>query len=171
MRKQKLRTLAKLVIFAISASLFSCKPGEPNINERIFDEANLLTPAEENELFQPMKSLETELGPQLAIMTVDSLNGASIEEFSLAQAKKLHLGREKIDDGVLIVVALKNKKMRIEVGSGLEKIIDDAVASRIINEGMAPNFKNNEYGVGLLTAVDEIRKAIVNQEELIGQHY
>lgn len=139
------------------------------VENRVFDYAELLSKEQEDSLFQLIKSLDTEIGSQIAIATIFSLEGQRIEEYSLNLAEKLGLGRAKFDDGILITVAQAERTIRIEVGYGLEKIVRDEIAARIIREEMAPNFRDKDYAGGLSKGIKQIVKLIKDNEELVGQ--
>ena len=81
----------------------------------------------------------------------------------------MKLGRSNFNDGLLIAVALKERAIRIEVGYGLEKIIKDEIASRIIREEIGPRFKEEKFYEGLYTAVEKIKKLIEENKDLVGQ--
>ncbi len=100
---------------------------------------------------------------------VDTLGAKNINEVSLAIGEKLKLGRQKYRDGVLIFVAYRDRKIRIEVGYGLERIIRDEIAKWIITEKMAPRFKRQEYFEGLSAAIAEISNLIRANKRLIGK--
>jgi uncharacterized protein len=137
--------------------------------ESIFDHARLLTAEQEDTISTLISGLEKQIGSQIAIFTIDSLNGENINEFSLRTAEKLGLGRSKFDDGLLITIAVNDRQMRIEVGYGLEKIIRDEVAARILREDMAPKFREADYNGGLKVTVKKIIKLIEDNKELVGQ--
>jgi uncharacterized protein len=136
---------------------------------RIMDEAELLTDPQEDTIFSLIKDLEKDIGSQIAVLTIVSLNGEKIEEFSLKTANKIGVGRAEYDDGILITVAVADKQLRIEVGLGLEKIIRDEIASRIVREIIAPQFKEGDYFNGIKQGVETIKKLIEENKQLIGE--
>jgi uncharacterized protein len=91
-------------------------------------------------------------GPQIAILTIPSLEGEAIEQFSIRVTDKWKLGTAKKDDGILIVIAKNDRRLRIEVGQGLEGNITDVQSSRVINEILVPSLRRGELGPGLLMA-------------------
>ena len=101
----------------------------------------MLDSAEESRLYSRLESLQQELGAQIVILTVPSLEGSDIETFSIEVAETWKIGRQREDDGILIVVAVEDRRMRIEVGHGLEGAIPDIIANRIIDKRMQPEFK------------------------------
>ncbi|HEY5751275.1 MAG TPA: TPM domain-containing protein [Chryseolinea sp.] len=139
------------------------------IENRIFDNADLLSNEQEKTIFRLIKDLEDSIGSQIAILTLDTLNGEDINQYSLRMFEDLALGREKYKDGILITVAYRDRKTRIEVGYGLEKIIKDEVASRIIREEMVPKFKEQKVYEGLYGAVSVIKKSIEENRKIVGQ--
>ncbi len=158
-----------LVLLATSSCVESKRPHEVSIDHRIFDSARLLSKAQKDSIFQQIIALEKNIGSQIGIITLDTLVGQSINEYSFRQAEKLKFGRAKFDDGILITVVIKNRQMRIEVGYGLEKIIKDEIASRINRNVIAPRFREGRYGKGLYNAVDSIKSLIEIHKELVGQ--
>lgn len=132
------------------------------------DEVNLLTDDERENLANELKELESAVGSQMVILVIDSLAGENIEEYSLEVANAWGIGREGYDDGVLITVVLKKRRMRIEVGRGLEKIITNEMADRIIREKIAPRFRDERYYEGLLSGVQEMKLKIKQNKNLIG---
>ena len=151
--------------------VISCNNGKKSVETResVFDHAGLLTVPQKDTIAALISNLEKEIGSQIAIFTIDSLGGENINEFSLRTAEKLRLGRAEFDDGILISVAVFNKAMRIEVGYGLEKIIGDEIAARILREDMAPRFREKDYNGGIKVTVEKIIQLIEDNQELIGQ--
>src|SRR5262249_20400290 len=96
----------------------------------------------------------------IAILIVSSLDGTSLEDYSMDVATKWKLGTEKNDNGVLILVAVNDRKMRIEVGRGLEGALTDIQTNRIIRNEMAPAFRRGDYDGGIESAVQSVAAAI-----------
>ena len=140
---------------------------QSKIEDRVMDGADLLTAEEETALFQIVQDLEREVGSQLAIITIDSLNGVAIEEYSLRKAREMGLGRKYYDDGVLITVAHRNRKMRIEVGIGLEQILTNEKSKQINLELMAPRFREEKFYEGLRAAAGTIALLIEDHKDLL----
>jgi uncharacterized protein len=103
-----------------------------------------------------LEAYEAETGHQLAVLTMASLDGDTIEDFSIRTAEAWKLGSKERDDGVLLLVALAERRMRIEVGYGLEGQLPDALAGRIIRQRMAPAFQRGDYARGIADAVEAI---------------
>jgi len=133
------------------------------------DDGNLLSPEQEDTIFAIIHDLETHIGSQVAVLTLESMGGQPINDLSLQMANEMHLGRKDFDDGVLITVAARDHQMRIEVGYGLEKIIKDEIAARISREDMGPRFREGDFYNGIKTAVEKIKVLIEENKDLIGQ--
>ncbi|MEO5977109.1 MAG: TPM domain-containing protein [Chryseolinea sp.] len=162
--KQVLFTLIIAVVVFVSCESKKSLTGTGSI----LDSANILTEREEDSLFFLIQELSNHTGPQVAIVTIDTLRGEKMEDYSLRTAEKMRIGRKTFDDGILITVAVKNKQMRIEVGRGLEKIIKDEVANKIIIFDIAPRFKTGDFFGGLRIAVVKMTTLIENDKKLIG---
>lgn len=160
-----------LVLFSIGVSCQEKKTKSSDSSiERIFDNIGLLTLSQKDSVYGLIQNLETEVGSQIAIVIVDTLWGRNINSVSLELSEKLGLGREKYKDGLLIFIAFKNHQMRIEVGYGLEGIVKDEIANRIIKEKMTPRFREQKYYKGISVAVLEINQLIRDNRQLIGKH-
>jgi uncharacterized protein len=146
-----LAAVAALVL-TTAASALEVPPLEGRVNDR----AHLLSPRTEERLTATLEAYENKTGHQLAILTVPTLEGDPIEDFSIRVVEAWKLGRKGQDDGVLLLVAAKDKKMRIEVGYGLEGDLTDLEAGRIVNDIMAPLFRQGDFDGGILAAVGAI---------------
>ena len=133
-------------------------------NEQINDEAHVFSQNERDELLNLLQNFEQNSTTQIAIVTLNSLESRSIEELSLEIARGYKLGQKKDNNGVLLVVAPNEKKVRIEVGYGLEGTLTDAVASQIINGVMIPEFKNGKMSEGVKEGVLAIIKVASGEE-------
>lgn len=134
----------------------------------VFDRAELLTQNQKDSLTNKLISLKDSVGSQLVVLIITSLNGESIEDLSLRTMNVWGIGRKDYDDGILITVALADRKMRIGVGDGLAKIISDDIAMKIVQEEMAPNFRANNFYKGLDLATDKIIGLIMDNINLVG---
>ena len=135
-----------------------------NFNEQINDEAHIFSQNERDELLNLVQNFEQNSTTQIAIVTLNSLESRSIEELSLEIARGYELGQKEDNNGVLLVVAPNEKKVRIEVGYGLEGVLTDAVASEIINSVMIPEFKNGKMSEGVKEGVLAIIKVASGEE-------
>jgi len=127
---------------------------------RIHDEAGLLTPAFANNLEQLLKMYEDSTTNQIAILIIPTLNDVPIEDYTLQVAEKWKLGQEQKDNGALLLIAVQDRKVRIEVGEGLEGVLPDAVCNQIIRNEIAPNFRQNNYEGGIRAAVIAMIQAV-----------
>ena len=135
-----------------------------NFNEQINDEAHIFSQNERDELLNLVQNFEQNSTTQIAIVTLNSLENKSIEELSLEIARGYKLGQKEDSNGVLLVVAPNEKKVRIEVGYGLEGTLTDAISSQIINSVMIPQFKNGNMSEGVKEGVVAIIKVASGEE-------
>lgn len=132
----------------------------PYLAGRVNDQAKLLDDGFESQLEERLRLLEEETGAQVAVLTVPTLDGDPLEDFSMRVVETWQLGRADVDDGVLILVARDERRMRIEVGYGLEGVLTDAQSGRIIDHLMAPRFREGDFDGGVGAAVDAVSSAI-----------
>lgn len=132
----------------------------PSLQARVTDLTGTLSAAQQAQLEQQLASFEKARGSQIAILVVPTTQPEVIEQFSIRVAEAWKIGRRNHDDGVLITVAKNDRKMRIDVGYGLEGAIPDAIAKRIISETMAPKFRQGDFAGGLSSAVTQMEKLI-----------
>jgi uncharacterized protein len=132
----------------------------PALESRVTDQTGTLTAAEQSELEQKLAAFEQRKGAQVALLMVRSTQPESIEQYSIRVVEAWKLGRDKPDDGVLLLVAKEDRKLRIEVGYGLEGALTDATASRIINETIKPLFRQNDYFGGVGAGLQQIQDVI-----------
>ncbi len=127
---------------------------------RVHDEAHVLRPETVDLLEKKLKTYEDSTSNQIAILIVQSLDGDVLEGYSLRVAEKWKLGKKGKDNGVLLLIAVDDHKMRIEVGQGLEGVLTDAQSNRITRNEIAPNFRRGNYDAGVLAAITAMEKAI-----------
>lgn len=128
----------------------------PPLKARVTDLSGTLDSSQQAQLEAGLAALEKEKGAQVVILLLPSTQPETIETFSIRLAEAWKIGRKGVDDGVIILVAKQDRRMRIEVGYGLEGAIPDVVAKRIISEHMAPRFKQGDYFGGLQAAVEQV---------------
>mgnify|MGYP003647382835 CR=1 FL=1 len=116
---------------------------------RVVDQADLLSAETEKELTRVLENLEKTSGPQFVIASTKSLNGRKIEDYSIDLARIWAIGDKHRDDGVLMLVALNEQKVRIEVGRGLEASLSDSFCSKVIREDMLPPFSAGKMEAGI----------------------
>lgn len=128
----------------------------PRLQGRVNDYAELLSPATEASLESVLKSLESSDSTQIVVLTIGSLQGDSLEEFSLRVVEDWKIGQQGLDNGVLLLVARDDRKIRIEVGYGLEGKLTDMTAGRIIGNVMGPRFKQGDFNQGIIDGIGAI---------------
>ncbi|HNI95247.1 MAG TPA: TPM domain-containing protein, partial [Leptospiraceae bacterium] len=121
----------------------------PALTGRIVDETFTLTEADKSALTDELKKLETEKGSQIAVLVIDTVGELGIEEYGIKVAEAWKLGRKDVSDGAILIVALKDKKMRIEVGRGLEGFLTDLRTKQIQEKIIKPEFKNGNFSGGI----------------------
>ncbi len=131
----------------------------PPLRGRVNDGASLLDPGRAAALEAKLARYEQETGHQLALLTVPSLEGEPIESFAVKAFEQWKLGDARRDDGLLLVVAAADRRVRIEVGYGLEGAIPDAIAARVIREAIVPSFRAGDYAGGIERAFDALMAA------------
>lgn len=132
----------------------------PPIQTRVTDQTATLSAEQKTTLEQSLQSFENKKGSQVAVLIVPSTAPESIEQYALRVAEQWKLGRKKVDDGVILLIAKNDRSMRIEVGYGLEGALNDATAKRIIAETMTPYFKQGDYYAGIKAGTDQIMRVI-----------
>jgi len=137
----------------------------PPLSDRVVDQTGTLTAGDIASLTQALKDLETRKGSQIAVLIVPTTDGEAVEQYALRVAEAWKIGRKKIDDGALLVIAKNDRRLRIEVGYGLEGALTDATTKRIIDEDITPKFKAGDFGGGVAAGIDKMVR-IVNGEKL-----
>jgi uncharacterized protein len=127
---------------------------------RVVDETGTLSPAQQAALAGKLAAFEQRKGSQIAVVLIPATEPETIEEFSIRLGESWKLGRKGVDDGAILVVAVRERRMRIEVGYGLEGALPDAVSKRIVADVMAPRFRQGDFYGGIEAAVDRMITAI-----------
>lgn len=137
----------------------------PQLTGRVVDRTGTLSGGDIAQLTQTLADLEKRKGSQIAVLVVPTTDGEPIEQFSLRVAEAWKIGRKKIDDGALLVVAKNDRRLRIEVGYGLEGVLTDVTARRIIDEVITPKFKSGDFAGGVSAGVERLI-GLINGEKL-----
>jgi len=132
----------------------------PELRQHITDSGNLLSAEQRTHIEQILSSLRQTEGSEVAVLIVPTTQPESIEDYSMRVVEKWKLGRKNIDDGVLLLIAKNDRKIRIEVGYGLEGAITDLSAGRIINEYITPEFRRGDFYRGILAGIGQISNLI-----------
>jgi len=137
----------------------------PTLKSRVTDLTGTLSVAEQQALEQKLAAFEQRKGSQLAVLIVPSTGQETIEQFGIRVAEQWKLGRKGTDDGLLLIIAKADRTLRIEVGYGLEGVIPDAIAKRVISETIVPIFKNGDFAGGIDAGVTQLM-ALIDGEPL-----
>jgi uncharacterized protein len=137
----------------------------PFLTGRVVDNAEILKPATRERLVAQLKALEDRTTNQVAVLTVPTLEGESVEDFAVRVFEAWKLGQKGKDNGVLVVVVPNDRRMRIEVGYGLEGTLTDVQAARIIRDRMTPAFKAGDFDRGVSDGVDAIVAVLEGRAE------
>lgn len=141
----------------------------PYLSGRVVDNAEILAPAVRERVSGMLKAHEERTSNQIAVLTVPTIHGESIEEYALKVFEEWKLGRKDKDNGVLVVVVPQDRKMRIEVGYGLEGTLTDVAASRTIRNVMTPQFKSGDYNRGIEDGVAAIIGQLEGKSAVTGE--
>ena len=166
--KRSLFALLTLASF-VSVSAAQESADVPLLTARVTDLAGFLTPSEARLLEERLEAFEDSTSTQIAILTVPSLGGTSIEEYSIQTFEKNGIGQKNKDNGVLLLVAREERRLRIEVGYGLEGVLTDALSTQVIEREIKPAFREGRYGQGLLAGVDAIMAITAGEYTADGQ--
>ena len=145
-----------LLFAAVSAGALDV----PQLRGRVNDYANMISAEAENRIEAISEELERTDSTQLVVLTVPSLEGEALEEFSIRVAEGWGIGQEEYDNGVLLLVAQAERRIRIEVGYGLEGVLTDLQSGRIIDYEITPYFKKGQFGEGLVRGTEAIADTV-----------
>ena len=153
-------SLASAFFFLAIALVASAEVPVPPLKTRVTDLAGVLSVAQRDAIERTLADFESRKGSQIAVLIVPTTKPEEIAQYGIRVAEAWKLGRKGVDDGVLLLVAKNDRKVRIEVGRGLEGAIPDAVAKRIVAEIVTPRFKQGDFEGGIREGVDRIVKVI-----------
>ncbi|MGH6711940.1 MAG: TPM domain-containing protein [Bradyrhizobium sp.] len=132
----------------------------PPLVGRVVDQTGTLSSGDVASLNQTIRNFEARKGSQIAVLIVPTTDGEAIEQFSLRVAEGWKIGRKKIDDGAVLVIAKNDRHLRIEVGYGLEGALTDVTTKRIIDEEITPKFKSGDFAGGVTAGVNRMIRVI-----------
>lgn len=159
LKKRSLGLLLALgLIFFFTQPLLALEV--PQIKGRVNDYAGILAPATARQLEAVLQSFEEAESTQIVLLTVPSLDGASLEDFSLRVVEAWKPGQSKLDNGALLLIAKNDRKLRIEVGYGLEGRLTDLVSGRIIRDIITPRFKEGNFDQGVIDGISAMMAAV-----------
>lgn len=151
---------AFLLALAALALVAWAQVAVPELSRRVTDLTATLTAGEVATLEGRLQAFEAERGSQIAVLMLPTLQGEDIAQFGIRVAERWKIGRARVDDGVILIVAKDDRQMRLEVGYGLEGAIPDAVAKRVIAEVIAPHFRDGNYYAGIEAGVGQLMRLI-----------
>ena len=152
---------ALLLALTLYGSLFAnAQVAVPPLTGHVIDQTGTLTTEQKTTLEQTLTAFEARKGSQLAVLMVASTAPEAAEQYALRVAEQWKLGRKKVDDGVIVVVAKTDRTLRIEVGYGLEGALNDATSKRIIDETILPRFKQQDFAGGIQAGVAQIIRVV-----------
>lgn len=132
----------------------------PKLQGRVNDYAHMLSPAVKGQLEDTLRSFEAKESTQIVVLIIESLEGQSIEDFSIRVAEQWKIGQKGLDNGAILLISRGDRKLRIEVGYGLEGKLTDLVTGRIIREIIRPAFKAGQFDQGVIAGVDAMVAAV-----------
>ncbi len=167
-----LTTRVAAALFAFATILLVCAaasaaPTFPELTGQIVDTAGLLSPEDRAAILADLQTLEQKSTDQFAIVTVPSLQGYEIEEYGYQLGRHWGIGQKGKDNGVLLIVAPNERKVRIEVGRGLEPIVTDLMSKIIIENAILPEFRRGNYGAGIRAGVRDIKDTLLGDAEAV----
>ncbi|WBL80073.1 YgcG family protein [Bradyrhizobium xenonodulans] len=149
--------VALFLAFAVPAA---ADVAVPQLTGRVVDQTGTLSSGDIATLSQKLRDFEARKGSQVAVLIVPTTQPETIEQFSIRVAEAWKIGRKKIDDGAILVVAKNDRHLRIEVGYGLEGVLTDVTSRRIIDEIITPKFRTGDFAGGISDGVDRMIRVI-----------
>lgn len=159
--KVMLRALLPFLLLWTAA--LQAAPAFPPLSGRVVDEAALMSRKQAHQLTQQLAAFEQRSGIQLVVVSIDTLAGETIEEYGYQLGRHWGIGQKGKDNGVLLLIAQDERKVRIEVGYGLEGALPDAIAANIIQTRILPAFKRGDMVAGIMTGSQSIMQALAGE--------
>jgi uncharacterized protein len=150
--------LAALLSFGVFLGAASADVPVPALKARVTDLTGTLNAQQKSELEGRIAAYETRRGSQIAVLLLPTTKPEEIEQYSIRVAEAWKIGRKGVDDGLILIVAKDDRRLRIEVGYGLEGAIPDAIAKRVIEERITPRFRDGDFYGGVRDGVDQLIK-------------
>ncbi len=166
--KSRWQTRNRFVLVAsfVLLASFAAAQTFPRATGRVNDFANVIDPAVEAEIDHRLDLLEQKTSSEIAVATIQSLGGTSSSDYANRLFKEWGVGQAKTDNGVLVVIAIDDRDMAIEVGYGLEGVLPDGLAGQIIREDFTPRFKEGDYSGGIRSGVLRLADVVEKQQVL-----
>lgn len=159
-RRGWVRVLGVLLCMAVMLPCVAAALDVPTLKGRVNDYGGMLPPEAEDRIEALLKDLEEKDSTQVVVLTVPSLDGDSLEDFSMRVAERWKIGRKGLDNGAIMVIARDDRKVRIEVGYGLEGRLTDLTAGRIIRDRIVPEFRAGRFDQGVLNGVVALTEVV-----------
>ena len=159
--------IATVAMLGVTLGAAIAEPKFPELTGRIVDEAGLLSGQDYAEIVQQLEALEAASTDQLVVVTLKSLQGYPIEDYGYQLGRKWGIGQKGKDNGVLLIVAPNERKVRIEVGRGLEPVMTDALSKLIIENAILPEFRRGDYPGGIRAGVRDIKDVLLGDAEAV----
>jgi len=153
------RALLLVVALSWTSTAFT-EVAVPPLSQHVTDTTATLSDEQKAKLEESLAAFEARKGSQLAVLMVPTTAPEAIEQYALRVAERWKLGRKKIDDGAILIIAKEDRALRIEVGYGLEGALNDATAKRIISEFITPRFKQQDFAGGITEGVGQMMRVI-----------
>jgi len=171
LQSSRVPLVAAAWVLAIALLAFSApagaEPAFPALTGRIVDQAGLLQPADAAAITNDLADLEQRSTDQVAVVTLNSLQDYTIEDYGYQLGRKWGIGQKGKDNGVLLIVAPHERKVRIEVGRGLEPILTDAMSKLIIENAILPEFRRGDFAGGIKAGVRDIKDVLLGDAEAV----
>jgi uncharacterized protein len=157
------KSLLLILVFGLALIAFGQDYPKPLGGRLVHDFADILTPDQESRIERRLLDINDTSSVEIAVVTVSSLNDMDIAQYATEMAHQWGIGKEKKDNGVLILVAPNERKVNISPGYGVEPYLTDALSRRVIEEVMVPNFKTNDYYRGIDLAVSAVARIVAGE--------
>lgn len=164
MNKFNFSVIIAIIIVILSSDVGSEKIEDVAFRGYVADETGLFNSKDHQTINNMLRDIEKETSNQVYIAIINGLEGKKIDEFTFELANRIRIGQRIKNNGVLIVLALKDRMVRIEVGYGLENVLTDSIAGSIIDEQMIPFFKKGDFRTGMFSGVKSIRKKLLDKD-------
>jgi uncharacterized protein len=160
MKRQLPQPFLATVIFLLLGSGLVSALDVPPLRGRVNDYAGVMSQEQARTMESQLAQFEQDTSHQVAVLTIPTLDGEDIEGFGIRVAENWKVGKKGFDNGVILVVAVKDRRLRLEVGYGLEGVLPDATAKTIISDYIVPRFRAQDYPGGIISGIDAVLKVI-----------
>jgi uncharacterized protein len=154
-----------ITMLCLLALTSNAKLQVPELTSRVVDNANILTASQHDAVEFAIKQLEDDTGGQLAVLIILSLEGENLEEFSMRVAEQWQIGYKGKDNGVILLISSADRKIRLEVGSGWDELINNTRSQAIINK-MGSYFRDGKFADGVINAVNSVNNLVSGKKNL-----